>query len=159
MDIKVLCNLSIILLQRQKAEELAKEEERERHLEEARQKEEEERDRQLREESEELWLQEQEQKFKELQEREREKQREKQDQNILLVDVGASDINNRPGSGLNNERARVPSGNLSYVPNDLRQGQRPKLEKNLSLDNTSVLPGIPDRELKRGLTISDSSYR
>lgn len=95
----------------------------------------------MREESEELWLQEQEEKFRQLQEREIEKQRDKDrsDPNILLVD--ARD-NNRPSSGLNNERGRVPSGSLSFVPNDLRQGQRPKLEKNLSQDYT---PSIQDR--------------
>jgi len=46
----------------------------------------------------------------------------------------------------------VPSGSLVFVPNDLRQGQKSKLEKNLSVD---YVPNIPDRDLKRSLTISD----
>lgn len=108
--------------------------------EEVRRKEEEERSRKLREQSEELWLREQEEKFRQLQEREKEKQKEKDraDPNILLVDSG----DNKTSSGLNNERGSVPSGSLSFVPNDLRQGQRPKLEKNLSQDYT---PNILDR--------------
>ncbi|WAQ96090.1 STBPA-like protein [Mya arenaria] len=135
--------------QRREAEELAREQERLRQEEEARRREEEERSKKLREQSEELWLREQEEKFRQLQEREKEKQSDKDraDPNILLVDVPCP---NRPSSGLNNERGSMPSGSLSFIPNDLRQGQRPKLEKNLSLDYTS---NIPDRELKRTLTI------
>ncbi|XP_052782814.1 STAM-binding protein-like [Mya arenaria] len=137
--------------ERREAEELAREQERLRQEEEARRREEEERSKKLREQSEELWLREQEEKFRQLQEREKEKQSDKDraDPNILLVDVPCP---NRPSSGLNNERGSMPSGSLSFIPNDLRQGQRPKLEKNLSLDYTS---NIPDRELKRTLTISD----
>lgn len=115
---------------------------------------EEERLRKLREESEELWLQEQEEKFRQLQEREREKQNEKDksDPNILLVDVPLPG-DSKLSSGLNNERRSVPSGSLTFVPNDLRQGQLPKIEKNLSVDYNP--PSIPDRELKKSLTISD----
>ncbi|XP_045214573.1 STAM-binding protein-like [Mercenaria mercenaria] len=126
--------------ERKKAEEIAREQEKIRAEEERQRKEEEERSRKLREQSEELWLQEQEEKFRQLQEREKEKQKDKdrRDPNILIDDTGE----NRPSSGLNNERGSVPSGSLSFVPNDLRQGQRPKLEKNLSQDYT---PNIPDR--------------
>ena len=72
---------------------------------------------------------------------------------MLLVDVPLPPIT---GLSLNNERVGVPSGTLAYTPNDLRQGTRPKLEKNLSFDNA---PNTPDRELKKSLTISDNSYR
>ncbi|KAH3869137.1 STAM-binding protein-like [Dreissena polymorpha] len=142
--------------ERKRAEILAKEQEKIQLQEELRRKEEEERSRKLREQSEELWLREQEEKFRQLQEREKEKQNEKDkhDPNILLVDIPEDFDKNRPSSGLNNERRSIPSGSLSFVPNDLRQGQRPKLEKNLSLDYT---PNIPDRELKRTLTISDDT--
>lgn len=140
--------------ERQEAEALAKEQERQRLEEEERRKEEEERERKLREESEELWLRQQEQRFRELQELEKEKQRGKYGANNLLVDVPSQE-NSRPGSGLNNERGQVPSGNLSYIPNDLRHDQRPKLEKNLSIENN--VPLVPDRELKKSLIISDNN--
>lgn len=140
-------------IQRKQAEELAAEQEKIRQEEEKQRLEEEERLRKLKEESEELWLKEQEEKFRQLQEREKQKQieKDKNDPNILLVDVPLPG-DNRLASGLNNERRSVPSGSLTFVPNDLRQGQRPKLEKNLSVDYT---PKIPERELKKSLTITD----
>lgn len=130
---------------------MAAEQERQQLEEEKQRLEEEERMRKLREQSEELWLREQEEKFRQLQERERQKQNEKDkhDPNILLVDVPAPSDNR---SGLNNERGSVPSGSLVFVPNDLKHGQRPKLEKNLSVD---YRPDIPDRDLKKSLTISE----
>ena len=117
------------------------------------QREEEERNKKLQQEAEELWIRQQEDKFRELQEIEKAKvkQKDRHDHNVLLVDVPLPPV---ADSSLNNERVGVPSGTLEYIPNDLRQGTRPKLEKNLSLDNTV---NIPDRELKKSLTISDGS--
>ncbi|KAL4240618.1 AMSH-like protease [Mactra antiquata] len=127
--------------ERKKAEEIAREQEKLREEEERQRLVEEERSRKLREQSEELWLREQEEKFRQLQEKEKQKQweKDKHDPNILLVNIPDDKL---PSLGLNNERRSVPSGSLSFVPNDLRQGQRPKLEKNLSQDHT-------DRDLIR----------
>lgn len=136
-----------------KAEELAKEQEKIRQKEEALRKEEEERNKKLQQDAEELWLRQQEERFRELQEIEKEKvnRKDKHDPNVLLVDVPLPPIS---GLSLNNERVGVPSGTLEYTPNDLRQRTRPKLEKNLSFENP---PNIPDRELKKSLTIIDGA--
>ena len=143
----------LIYLQKLKAEELAKEQEKIRQKEEALRKEEEERNKKLQQDAEELWLRQQEDRFRELQEIEKEKvnRKDKHDPNVLLVDVPLPPIS---GLSLNNERVGVPSGTLEYTPNDLRQGTRPKLEKNLSFENP---PNIPDRELKKSLTIIDGA--
>lgn len=150
--------------EKKKAEELAREQEKQRATEEAKKKEEEERERKLREQSEALWLQEQEEKFRQLQEREKEKQRDKDkiDPNILLMD----EPEHKPYSGLNNERGRVPSGSLIFVPNDLRQDSRPRLEKNLSQDHTPYIGDRPqiDRSTKpaldqsKNLRIQENKY-
>ena len=143
----------MIYFQKRKAEELAKEQEKIRLKEEALRKEEEERNRKLQQDAEELWLRQQEERFHELQEKEKAKvnQQDKHDPNVFLVDVTLPPVSDL---SLNNERIRVPSGTLEYIPNDLRQGSKPKLEKNLSVDNTAY---VPDRELKKSLTIDDRS--
>ncbi|XP_041364183.1 STAM-binding protein-like [Gigantopelta aegis] len=95
-------------------------------------------------ESEEQWMREQEERYHELQEQERRKASQTDEQRDLPTNNLSSH------SGLNNERPAVPSGTLEFVPNDLGD---------MSLIQPSrqdyVPPQVPDRELKKNLTIND----
>ena len=95
--------------------------------------------------SEEQWMKEQEARYLELQEEERRKAASQSDAPRSLPADSTS-----AHSGLNNERATVPSGTLEFVPNDLSDTTQVQPSKQ---DNT--MPYVPDRELKKNLTIND----
>ncbi|KAK6171381.1 hypothetical protein SNE40_019583 [Patella caerulea] len=95
----------------------------------------------IRNESEEKWCREQEERYRELQLQEQRR--------LAQLEIDKDKDNNI--SGLNNERISVPSGNLDFIPNDLSNYMPP------TDIGITTIPPVPDRDLKKNLTISDSS--
>ncbi|KAL5019088.1 hypothetical protein ScPMuIL_004810 [Solemya velum] len=137
--------------QRKKQEELEREQDKIRKEEEERRKilaEQEERDRR---DAETLWLQEQEDKLKELKERELQKNllHDREGDDGILISVLPDD------ASLNNRSTKSASGHLQFIPNDLSDPNRPRVEKNWGV-NDSLTPQIPDREFKKNLVIGEN---